>query len=529
MRVLGDWLVPHLNGDVYAEKPPLFFWLSALGQALGLGFGAGRIVSGLSSLGTLLFTWALARRFLPDRAALLGACVLGTAVFFPWLSRFGILDVLLTFFVTMAVYGWIRGGRSVVLFYAGMGLAVLTKGPVGILLAVFGALSLRIAGGPGGMHLAEAAPPPRRAGGHVLWGIPLTLAIVLAWLVPACIRGGPSYTDAILWKQNVGRAVESWSHARPFWYYVPYLLGMFFPWVLFLPWAAPRAWRRKGFPRAMLLWAAFGLVFFSAVSGKRDRYLTPLFPALSIVIGAWVDGAADAFARRGPRIAARIANASMIGAGVGLVLTALALPLLPRIADALATSLPKASRGLHAFAESEAGLALAGLGTAPHLLGLAAFAAILLVLGRRGIRARRENLPARAAGFLAAEVTVLLLAHDLLLVPRIDEFKSPRPVAEAMNAWPGEVAAYPAHFSGAYNLYSGRVRIPVLETTAGVLAYLDGEGKRLVLTSEESYARTQQGESHPLKAVLKGRFPATPVGQVGHRDMLFLTNYEPPR
>ncbi|MFI5401846.1 MAG: ArnT family glycosyltransferase, partial [Planctomycetota bacterium] len=169
MRVTGEWLVPHLNGAIYAEKPPLFFWLSALGQAAGLGFNAGRVVAGLAALGTLLVTWALARRFLGDRAALLGAVVLGTTVFFPWLARFGVLDVVLTFFVTLAAYGWIRGGPWVVLFYVGIGLAVLTKGPVAIVLAVFAVLAWRISGGSGG-----------RRPWHVLWGVPLTAAIVAA-------------------------------------------------------------------------------------------------------------------------------------------------------------------------------------------------------------------------------------------------------------------------------------------------------------------------------------------------------------
>jgi 4-amino-4-deoxy-L-arabinose transferase-like glycosyltransferase len=510
MRVLGDWLVPHLNGAIYSEKPPLFFWLSALGQALGLGFNAGRVVAGLASLGTLLVTWALARRFLGDRAALLGACVLGTAVFFPWLSRFGVLDVVLTFFVTVAVYGWIRGGPWVSLFYAGMGLAVLVKGPVGIVLALFAAVAWRVSGGSGG---------PRW---HPLWGVPLTLAIVAAWLVPACLRGGPEYTDAILWKQNVGRAVESWSHARPFWYYVPYL-GLFFPWVLFLPWAAPWAWRRKGLPRAMLLWAAVGFVFFSIVSGKRDRYLTPLFPPLAIVVGAWLDGASDALANRWIRIAARIATGFLIGAAFVIGSAALAFV-------ALALGLVRVS---HMDIPSPAWF-------------LAAFvlAGLLYVVALRGIGARREGRLQRVAALVALGMAILMFAYDLLLVPRINEFKSPRPVAEALNAWPGEVAAYPAHFSGAYNLYSGRLTIPVLDTPEDVAAYLAGPGTRLVLTSQESYRR---GDDLSLGETLARRFrvegdaeapappdPAAPrvwrkhLGRVGHREMLFLTNYEPP-
>ncbi len=495
MRETGEWLVPHLNGEIYAEKPPLFFWLSALGQMAGLGFNAGRVVAGLASLGTLLLTWTLVRRFLGDRAALLGAAVLGTTVFFPWLSRFGVLDVVLTFFVTLAVYGWVRGGARIALFYVGMGLAVLVKGPIGIALAVFAALSWRILGGRGGRPW------------HILWGVPLTAAIVAAWLWPACVRGGAAYTDAILWKQNLGRAVESWSHARPFWYYVPYLAGLFFPWALFLPWAAPWAFRQKGLPRAMLLWAALGSVFFSAISGKRDRYLTPLFPPLAIVVGAWLDAAvATPLARR----AARFANAFFLGAGAGLLAAALFGRLLARRFD------------------DEAATALRELATVPGVAATSIFAVLLFLLGRRGIRAARSGFLPRAAGFLAAEVTVFLLAYDLLLTPKINGFKSPRLVAEALNRWPGEIAAYPAHFSGAYNLYSRRIRIPVLETPEEVLAHLAAEGKRLVLTSQESYERPHAGQDRSLKDALGDRYRATPVGRVGHREMLFLTNYEPP-
>lgn len=497
MLVTGEWLVPHLNGAIYSEKPPLFFWLSAIGQAIGLGFNAGRVVAGLACTGTLLLTWSMVRRALDDRAALLSAAVLGTAVFFPWLSRFGVLDVVLTFFVTLAVYGWIRGGPWTVLFYAGIGLAVLVKGPVAIVLSVFAALASRVSGGSGGE--ASAPRPPL----HYAWGPLLTAGIVAAWLWPACVRGGEAYTDAILWKQNAGRMAGSWSHARPFWYYAPYVFGLAFPWVLFLPWAAPWAWRRKGFPRAMLLFAAVGFLFFSLVSGKRDRYLTPLFPPLAIVVGAWLASATAApLARR----VARFGSAFFLGAGTALLGASLLGRVLARRFD------------------GEVAAALEGLATIPGIAMAAVFAGLLFLLGQRGIRAAREGLLPRAAGFLATQVAVFLLAHDLLLVPRIDGFKSPRAVAEELNRWPGEVAAYPAHFSGAYNLYSGRIRIPVLETTEAVLSHLEGPGERLVLTSRESFERGEPS----LKDALGDRFRASPRGRVGHREMIFLTNYAPP-
>jgi 4-amino-4-deoxy-L-arabinose transferase-like glycosyltransferase len=273
----------------------------------------------------------------------------------------------------------------------------------------------------------------------------------------------------------------------------------------------------------MLLWAAIGFVFFSLVSGKRDRYLTPLYPPLAIVVGAWLDGAVDALGRPWVRRAARLATGFLVGAAFAFGSAALARVAvwvgLVRVYD---VRLPRVA----------ATVAAVGVGIA------------LYAVARRGIRARREGEFPRMAAFVALGMAVLMLAYDLLLVPRLDEVKSPRPVAEALNAWPGEVAAYPAHFSGAYNLYSGRLTIPVLGTSEEVAAYLAGSGTRLVLTSHESYRR---GDELSLAETLARRFrvegdpeapaprdPAVPrvwkthLGRVGHREMLFLTNYEPP-
>jgi 4-amino-4-deoxy-L-arabinose transferase-like glycosyltransferase len=267
----------------------------------------------------------------------------------------------------------------------------------------------------------------------------------------------------------------------------------------------------------MVLWAAIGFVFFSIVSGKRDRYLTPLFPPLAIAVGAWLDGAADALSEWWVRLAARVATGFLVVAA--LAVGAATLWLL-----AVTYPFPKPS--------------------AAWFVGALTFAGLLGATARKGMLARREGRLPGVAGSVAVGMAILMLAYDVLFVPFIDESKSPRPVAEALNEWPGEVAAYPAHFSGAYNLYSGRLRIPVLKTNEEVLAHLAGPGKRLVLTSVESYGEEDEGS---LWQALSRRFriqddplakepeaPAAPpvwrnfLGRVGHREMLFLTNYPPP-
>jgi 4-amino-4-deoxy-L-arabinose transferase-like glycosyltransferase len=488
MRVLGDFLVPHLNGAIYAQKPPLFFWLSAALQEAGAGFEAGRIVTAILATGSMLLTWALARLWFSARAALLAALVLGTTELFAWLSRFGVLDVPLTFFTTLSAYGWFRGGRALVLFYAGMALAVLTKGPVGAVVPLLGVAA------------AAAARLPRRPrpARHALWGVPLALGIVAAWVVPACIHGGREYADTILFRQNVGRMVQSWSHPRPFWYYVPNFAGNFFPWILLVPPAAVWAWRqgREERPlRALLLWFAFGFLFFSALSGKRERYLLPIFAPMALVVARFVEaGLPLAWGRRLARVAHRV----LFGAGVGLVLFAFL-----------------GVWGLGKF-EGQEHVADAFRGVSPVPLALAGSAvAALAWVGRR-----------TAVAFLAVEVLALFLAIDLFLVPRIDAFKSPRPVARLMNEWAPEggdnaVATYRDTYAGAYNLYSGRVRIEELGDLAALDAFLAGPGRRLVLTDEEV-------DREHLAERISTPHHRREIQRVGHRHMIFLTNFEPP-
>ena len=79
---MNDFVVPHLNGEIYAQKPPLYFWLAALLQSLGLGFGSGRIVSAIMAIGTALLSYALGRLWFPARSAFLGAMILSSSLLF---------------------------------------------------------------------------------------------------------------------------------------------------------------------------------------------------------------------------------------------------------------------------------------------------------------------------------------------------------------------------------------------------------------------------------------------------------------
>src|SRR6267142_881045 len=105
MVARGDYLLPHLNGAVYGEKPPLFFWLGIVAGSLpGVPFASGtRLVSVLAALGTLLLTFRLGRRYGDPETGWLAALVLATSAMFVVHASSGVIDGTLTFLVVAAI------------------------------------------------------------------------------------------------------------------------------------------------------------------------------------------------------------------------------------------------------------------------------------------------------------------------------------------------------------------------------------------------------------------------------------------
>jgi 4-amino-4-deoxy-L-arabinose transferase-like glycosyltransferase len=129
----------------------------------------------------------------------------------------------------------------------------------------------------------------------LLPGMLVCLAIVLAWYVPAVIRGGREYLNATLLHHSVARFAEGTSHVRPFYYFLLSFPGDFLPWILFLPGAAVYGLSGEAAPKRkeflfLFVWFVVIFLFFSISKGKRSLYLLPLFPAASLMVGKlWDD------------------------------------------------------------------------------------------------------------------------------------------------------------------------------------------------------------------------------------------------
>jgi len=285
MWLRGDFLVPFKNGEAYSHKPPLMFWMFHAGWALfGVNDWWPRLVLPLFSAGALALTFLLARRLWPQHAGLGGQATLILVSALLWIvfSTSAMFDVMLAFWVLLGMHGVLAASdgkrRGFVMLGIAIGMGVLTKGPV-ILLNLLPVAVLAPWWNPGLKWTRWFA--------GVVLAVLLGAAIALMWAIPAGIAGGEAYRNAIFWGQTANRMVESFAHRRPFWWYLPLLPLLLFPWFVWPGfWKALAHHRRAGLDRGTrfcLAWMLPVFVAFSFISGKQPHYLVPLFPAFALL------------------------------------------------------------------------------------------------------------------------------------------------------------------------------------------------------------------------------------------------------
>lgn len=289
MWLRGDWLVPFKNGEPYSHKPPLLMWIYQIGWLVfGVSEWWARLVSPLFAVASGVLTLTLARRLWPEwpesdglgeRAVL----ILASCALWIFSATTAMFDVMLACFTLLGMHGMVsaaegRAGRGFALLGLAIGLGVLAKGPV-ILLHTLPVAVLAPWWSPG---LAW-----KRWSLGVLAAVLLGATIALVWAIPAGIAGGEEYRHAIFWGQTANRMVQSFAHQRPFWWYLPLLPLLFFPWALWPAlWRGLRELAQQGLDRGSrlcLAWSLPVLLAFSLISGKQVHYLVPFVPALALL------------------------------------------------------------------------------------------------------------------------------------------------------------------------------------------------------------------------------------------------------
>lgn len=333
MTETGDWVTPYFNGITRFDKPPLVYWLMAIAFRLfGVSEWAVRLPSALSATALVGLGFYTLQRFgfsrpeliKPDRVGaanpgpkprsplglppLWWSAAISSAIMalhpetLVW-ARIGVSDMLLTGCIGTALFAFFMGyaqpghrhrQRGWFLACIGlMGLAVLAKGPVGVVLpgAIIGAFLLYV-----GQLRAVLREWP------LVQGSVLFLGITLPWYILVVAANGQSYIDSFFGYHNVERFTRVVNgHGAPWYFYFLVVAIGFLPWSPFLPLeiARLRPWKRRYWQRQprsaqlslfALVWLVVIFSFFTVAVTKLPSYVLPLMPAAAILVGlTWSD------------------------------------------------------------------------------------------------------------------------------------------------------------------------------------------------------------------------------------------------
>jgi len=297
MWATGDWITTRLNGIKYFEKPPLQTWMNALSFGLfGYGEWQARLWTGLCGLGGVVFTGYAATRVFSARAGLYAALVLGSSLFWVASGQIDSLDMGLSGMMTLALGSMLIAQRDgatpterrnwMLLCWAGMALAVLAKGLIGLVLpgAVLVLYSL----------LSRDFAIWKRL--HLGKGLLLFFAIATPWFVLVAQKN-PEQPYFFFIHEHWERFLLKTHHREgPWYYFLLMLLPGLMPWLGVSLQALANGVKRDQQavfqPRLMLLiWAVFITFFFSASSSKLPGYIVPVFPAVAMLVGVYLEHA----------------------------------------------------------------------------------------------------------------------------------------------------------------------------------------------------------------------------------------------
>ena len=269
------------HGVPYADKPPLYLWLLMAAKTLS---GSHQMwLLSLFSLVPALVTVSVMSRWVAEDCgkdcAETGGWMLVTCGLFAGMAVFLRMDMLMCMFITLSLrtfYNMVcgRGRRRVnaVMFPVYIFLAVFSKGPMGILVPFVTTVAFLVATGRG--HTAG------RYWGITTWAV---LAVpCIAWFAAVYWEGGSGYLANLLLHQTVDRAVNSFHHDEPFYYYLIAIWYSMAPWTLLIACLTVYAvWRRAvltDMQKLLLAAVCTTFVMLSLVSSKIQVYLLPLFP-----------------------------------------------------------------------------------------------------------------------------------------------------------------------------------------------------------------------------------------------------------
>ncbi|MBI3595701.1 MAG: glycosyltransferase family 39 protein [Nitrospirae bacterium] len=304
----GNWLTPQFNYSPDFDKPILLYWFMGVAfKTFGLSEFSARLTSAVFGLALLVVTYGLTRWVAGPRAGLLAMLILASSLEMVVISHAALTDMLLVFFVTATLasfYMLCKTERAiwVIGVYLAASLAVLTKGPVGLVLPGLTIFLFIVTAGSRNKLFRDIRPG---------WGILIFCAVALPWYTAMFRLHGADFWKSFFLHHNIERFTSViGGHAGAPFYYLGVMAIGFFPWVAFLPASVvsifsgstlSERWKNfRPFPVDhpfewfLLLWVAVVFIFFTLAGTKLPSYIAPAFPALAIWVACYLDRRMDA-------------------------------------------------------------------------------------------------------------------------------------------------------------------------------------------------------------------------------------------
>lgn len=417
MLETGDWVTPTLNGEPRFAKPVFIYWLmSGAYHLFGVTEFSARLPSALFGVALVILQYLFLTHVRGPLVGLLGSLMLLLNVEMVAIGRLALTDSVLIFFTTLSLYGFWVGlhgeGREryyLWLFYIGMALGTLTKGPIGIIVPLLGTVPYLTITRRWRQFWQQGFP---------LAGLLLFLTLVIPWYALMLAIHGSRYT-ASAQADTVGRFFNViGGHGGTIFFYIPVLLFGFFPWSGFLPIAlyhGLKRWREARGAAQMnpcplssheldlfvALWVVGVFLFFSLSATRLPHYIGPLFPAAALLTASyWHRYLSDPTA---PGIRASFRLLMVLGYLLGFALV-VSPWLYSMFIDTVAKEFPMAAQ--------------IDPGIGPYVAGFVLLIGVGLI-GYFGLSEQR-----RAGAFWAASATIILVLLIMIQVtlPRFSRY-----------------------------------------------------------------------------------------------------------
>lgn len=338
MTVTNNWITPYFNGETRFDKPPLIYWLIALGyKTIGVNEWAVRLPSAISAIAITIFGFYTLKNFgfthfkqtsFKQQKQLWLSAFIGSGLMalnpqsIIW-GRTGVSDMLLSCFISCALFCFFWGyvysnnkqkrvnynisflaqrslsnrlslpNKWYSAFYVCLSLAVLAKGPVGVVIPLFIIGCFLLYTGQFWQVLREL---------KLFFGVAIFLIVTIPWYFLVWLENGQNYLDSFFYYHNFKRFTDVVDgHEAPWYFYFLIVLILFAPWSVYLPaaisniqWWQRKYWIKQSRQNHLAIFAFFWFIcvfiFFSISVTKLPSYILPLIPAASILIALfWSD------------------------------------------------------------------------------------------------------------------------------------------------------------------------------------------------------------------------------------------------